>query len=69
MSPRPRACDGLLRTVKNSPKVPGYDEIIISGEPERRMKEKLLREGIFVEDKTWNDIASLAKGLKIKLPV
>ena len=55
--------------MKNSPKVPGYDEIIISGEPERRMKEKLLREGIFVEDKTWNDIASLAKGLKIKLPV
>ena len=33
------------------------------------MKEKLLRDGIFVEDQTWNDIASLAKELKIKLPV
>jgi LDH2 family malate/lactate/ureidoglycolate dehydrogenase len=61
--------DGLLRTVKNSPKAPGCNEIIIPGEPERLMKEKLLREGIFVEDKTWNDIASLAKELKIKLPI
>jgi len=61
--------DGLLRTVKNSPTAPGYDEIIIPGEPERRKKEKLLREGIFVEEQTWNDLASLAKELKIKLPV
>ncbi len=60
--------DGLLRTVKNSPTVPGYDEIIIPGEPERRKKEKLLREGIFVEDKTWDDLALLAKELNIKLP-
>ena len=61
--------DDLFRKVKNSPKAPGYDEIMIPGEPERRIKEKLLREGIFVEDQTWNDIASLAKELKIKLPV
>lgn len=61
--------DGLLRTAKNSPTATGYDEIIIPGEPERRKKEKLLREGIFVEDQTWNDLASLAKELKIKLPV
>jgi hypothetical protein len=33
------------------------------------MKEKLLCEGIFVEDQTWNELASLAKELKIKLPV
>ena len=61
--------DGLLRTVKNSPTAPGYDEILIPGEPERRKKEKLLREGIFVEDQTWNDLASLAKELNVKLPV
>ena len=60
--------DGLLRTVKNSPKAPGYDKILIPGDPERQTKERLLREGIFVEDKTWNDLASLAKELKVKLP-
>ncbi len=61
--------DDLLKKVKESPKAPGYDEILIPGEPERRKKKKLLSEGIFVEDKTWNDIASLAKELNIKLPV
>jgi uncharacterized oxidoreductase len=61
--------DNLLKKVKDSPVAPGYDEILIPGEPERRKKKKLLSEGIFVEDKTWNDIASLAKELNIKLPV
>ena len=61
--------DNLLKKVKDSPKAPGYDEILIPGEPERRKKKKLLSEGIFVEDKTWNDIASLAKELNIKLPL
>ena len=62
--------DGLLRTVKNSPKAQKATyEIIIPGERERRIKEKLLREGIFVEDKTWSQLATLAKELKIKLPV
>jgi len=64
-----RRVDGLLRTTRNSPTAPGYDEILIPGEPERRKKKKLLREGIFVEDKTWNDLAALAKELKVKLPV
>ncbi len=64
-----RRVDGLLRTTKISPKAPGYDEILIPGDPERRKKEKLLKEGIFVEDKTWNDLAALAKELKVKLPI
>ncbi|MCW4050315.1 MAG: Ldh family oxidoreductase [Candidatus Bathyarchaeota archaeon] len=61
--------DGLLRTVKDSPTAPGYDEILIPGEPERRMKEKRIREGIFIEDKTWDPIVALAKELGIKIPV
>jgi len=64
-----RRVDGLLRTTKNSPKAPGYDEILIPGDPERRKKEKLLKDGIFVEDKTWNDLVALAKELKVKIPV
>ena len=63
-----RRVDGLLRSVRNSPTAPGYDEILIPGDPERRKKEKLLKEGIFIEDKTWNDIGSLAKELNIEIP-
>jgi LDH2 family malate/lactate/ureidoglycolate dehydrogenase len=61
--------DCLLRTVKNSPKAPGYDEILIPGEPDRLNKARLLKEGIFIEDKTWNDLVTLAKELKVKIPI
>ncbi len=61
--------DNLFYTVKNSPSAPGYDEILIPGEPERRKKEKLLREGIFVGEQTWNDLVLLANELNITLPI
>ncbi len=63
-----RRVDDLLRSVRDSPTAPGYDEILIPGEPERRKKEKLLREGIFIEDKTWSEITALAKELNVKIP-
>ena len=61
--------DDLFTSIKNSPKAPGYDEIIIPGDRERRIKKKLLKEGIYVEENTWNDIVSLVKELNIKPPV
>ena len=61
--------DDLLRSVRNSPTAPGYDEILIPGEPERMKKEKRLREGIFIEERTWNDIAALAEELNVEIPV
>jgi uncharacterized oxidoreductase len=60
--------DDLLKKVRNSPTAPGYDEILIPGDPERRKKEKILKEGIFVEDKTWNDITTLAKEFGVEIP-
>ena len=32
-------------------------------------KEKRLREGIFIEERTWNDIAALAEELNVEIPV
>ena len=61
--------DDLLHSVRDSPTAPGYDEILIPGEPERLMKEKRLKEGIFVEDKTWGDLVALAEELSIETPV
>jgi uncharacterized oxidoreductase len=61
--------DNLLRTVKTSPTAPGYDEILIPGEPERIKKEKRLREGIFIEDNTWSKLTALAKELNVKIPL
>jgi uncharacterized oxidoreductase len=61
--------DNLLRSVKSSPTAPGYNEILIPGEPERQKKEKRLKEGIFIEDKTWGDLSALAKELNVKIPI
>ena len=63
-----RRVDDLLSSVRDSPTAPGYDEILIPGEPERLKKEKRLREGIFVEDKTWGDLVVLAEELGVKPP-
>ena len=60
--------DNLLSSVKNSATAPGYNEVLIPGEPERRKKAKRLKEGIFIEDKTWGDLTSLATELNVKIP-
>jgi len=61
--------DDLLSSVRDSPTAPGYDEILIPGEPERLMKERRLKEGIFVEEKTWGDLTALAEELGVENPV
>jgi len=60
--------DDLLSSVRDSPTAPGYEEILIPGEPERLKKEKRLKEGIFVEDKTWGDLTALAEELGVEPP-
>jgi len=64
-----RRVDGLLSTVRDSPTAPEYEEILIPGEPERLKKEKRLKEGIYVEDKTWGNLVALAEELGVKIPV
>ena len=64
-----RRVDDLLSSVRDSPTAPGYEEILIPGEPERLKKEERLREGIYVEDKTWGDLMALAEELGVEPPV
>jgi LDH2 family malate/lactate/ureidoglycolate dehydrogenase len=63
-----RRVDELFSRVKNSPLAPGSEEILIPGDPERRMRERRLREGIYIEDKTWGDIRALAEELCVVVP-
>jgi LDH2 family malate/lactate/ureidoglycolate dehydrogenase len=60
--------DELFRKVKTSALAPGSEGILIPGDPERIMKEKRLREGIYIENKTWGEIASLAEKLGVEVP-
>ncbi|HCQ00765.1 MAG TPA: hypothetical protein DIT99_08725, partial [Candidatus Latescibacteria bacterium] len=53
--------EGLINHVKSSRTAPGVDEILIPGEPEFRMAEKRRREGIELDETTWQQIREAAE--------
>ncbi|MCX8171478.1 MAG: Ldh family oxidoreductase [Candidatus Bathyarchaeota archaeon] len=55
----------LIKVIKNSKLRPGFKEILIPGELEYLTERKRLKEGIYVPEKTWEEIKSLAKKLGI----
>jgi len=55
----------FLASLRKSPVAPGFDKVRLAGEPERETRAKRERDGISVDDNTWNDI--LAAGEKLKL--
>ncbi len=63
-----RRVDDLFHTTQTSPTAPGFEEILIPGEPERRTREQRLREGIFVGETTWSEITGLCSELNVPIP-
>src|SRR5262249_31931714 len=55
----------FLDSLRRSPAAPGFDKLRIAGEPERETRAKRERDGISVDDNTWEEI--LAAGGKVKL--
>ncbi len=55
----------LVRTVKSTPVAPGYEEILVAGDPEWRAEASRLREGIPVEKGLWDKLTSLARDLGV----
>jgi len=55
----------FLASLRKAPVAPGFDKVRIAGEPERETRAKRERDGISVDQNTWNDI--LAAGAKLKL--
>ena len=48
--------EALKRWVKDSPPAPGFDEVLVPGEPERRNRAERLAHGIPVDDGTWGGL-------------
>jgi hydroxycarboxylate dehydrogenase B len=48
--------EALTRWVKDSPPAPGFDEVLVPGEPERRSRAERLVNGVPVDDGTWGGI-------------
>jgi len=53
--------DALCDWVKSSPARPGYDNVMVPGEPERRMRAERGRDGIPLDATTWRQILDVAR--------
>ena len=55
----------FLESLRKSPVAPGFDKVRIAGEPERETRARREREGIPVDENTWEEI--IAAGAKLKV--
>ena len=53
--------DRLVKSIKNSPKAEGFEEILIPGEPEIYERERRLRSGIPISEKAWQPLVQACK--------
>jgi uncharacterized oxidoreductase len=65
----PAAIAGDVRAVtayvKSARPAPGFDDVLVPGEPERRHAAERAERGIEVDDTTWRDIRAAAESLGI----
>lgn len=55
--------------IRSCPRVDGCDEIILPGDPERKLVEKRRREGIVLDAENWKALVTLAEKLGVTPPV
>ncbi len=55
----------FLESLRKSPVAPGFDKVRIAGEPERETRAKREKDGISVDQNTWEEI--VAAGAKLKV--
>jgi uncharacterized oxidoreductase len=53
--------------IRSSRVAPGFEQVLLPGEPERRSAERRGREGIPVDDGTWREVLEAAAKLGITL--
>jgi uncharacterized oxidoreductase len=58
----------LTDYIKACPRVDGVREIILPGDPERRLSAQRLHEGVFLDDENWNALVKLGKQLRVTPP-
>lgn len=58
----------LTDYVKSCPRVSGCEEIVLPGDPERRLATQRLREGISLDAENWNALLKLAGQLGVESP-
>ncbi len=56
----------FLNSLRKSPVAPGFDKVRIAGEPERETRAKRERDGIQVDENTWNEIVAAGAKLNVE---
>ena len=54
-----------LEWIRKSPPAPGFDRVRIAGEPEREYRAARERDGIPIDQSTWNEIRAAAAKVKL----
>ncbi|HET6520902.1 MAG TPA: malate/lactate/ureidoglycolate dehydrogenase [Geminicoccaceae bacterium] len=57
--------EALKRWVKDSPPAPGFDEVLVPGEPEQRNRAERSANGIPVDDGTWGGIVGVGESIGV----
>ncbi|MFN8525974.1 MAG: Ldh family oxidoreductase [Chloroflexota bacterium] len=57
--------DFVLQRIKGMKPAPGFDEVLLPGEPEQRSAAERLRDGIPVADTTWSQIVAAGKDVGV----
>ncbi len=58
--------DEMVQRVRAIPPAPGFDEVLAPGDMEARTREIRRRDGIPIEDDTWESIVTVAKSLGVE---
>jgi len=62
-----REMDELIRTVKKSRPMPRFKEIMVPGEPESRSERQRIKKGVYIAEKTWEELTDVAKTLSVDI--
>ena len=59
--------DKMISFVKSSPPIDPALPVLVAGEPERIAREKRRRDGVYIDDQTWAQLAEAGRSLGINI--
>jgi LDH2 family malate/lactate/ureidoglycolate dehydrogenase len=62
-----QSVDGLAQRLRATPPAPGFDEVLVPGDPEARARRERARAGIPIPDDIWGSLTAAATALSVPL--
>ena len=67
MSAYAAGTDAMAKQTRAIPPAPGFDRVMVPGDPEARTREIRQRDGIPIADDVWSSVAKTAKELGVEI--